>query len=300
MTRLVLAAIAGAGVAFALVPRRQRSVRPRRSGPTTWLRQAGIDDIGLRELLAVLALMGLVGGAAGFALFGGVLAPLACGTFAASLPIASFRQRRSGRMAAAHEAWPAMLEELRVQTSSLGRSIPQALFEVGRRGPAELRAAFDAAQREWMLTTDFALTVQVLKDRLADPTADATLETLLVAHEIGGGGLDRRLAALIEDRIADVQGRKDAQAKQAGVRFARRFVLIVPLGMAFVGLQIGDSRDAYTSAAGQVTVLVAVGLVAACWWWAGRIMRLPSEQQVFTSAVGVAAAAPPSAEVLAA
>ena len=67
-----------------------------------------------------------------------------------------------------------MIEEIRILTGSRGRSIPQALFEVGRRGPVELRPAFAAAQREWLLSTDFDRTLKVLKDRLADPTAPAT------------------------------------------------------------------------------------------------------------------------------
>ncbi len=75
-----------------------------------------------------------------------------------------------------------MLEEIRILTSSVGRSIPQALFEVGRRAPVELRPAFEAAHREWLLTTDFESAVSVLKAALADPTADAACETLLVAH----------------------------------------------------------------------------------------------------------------------
>ena len=69
--------------------------------------------------------------------------------------------------------------------------------------------------------------------------------------------------------------------KQAGVRFARRFVLIVPLGMALVGLSIGDGREAYQSGFGQFVVVLALGLVVACWVWAGRIMRLPDEERVF-------------------
>ena len=39
-----------------------------------------------------------------------------------------------------------------------------------------------------------------------------------------------------------------SQAKQAGVRFARRFVLIVPVGMAVAGLSIGTGREAYRTA----------------------------------------------------
>jgi len=118
------------------------------------------------------------------------------------------------------DAWPRLLEELRVLTSSLGRSVPQALLDVGRRAPEELRPAFWAAEREWLLSTDFPRTMRVLKAGLVDPTADAACETLLVAHEVGGTDLDRRLEALIDDRIQDAQGRKDARARQAGVCFA--------------------------------------------------------------------------------
>ena len=74
-------------------------------------------------------------------------------------------------------------------------------------------------------------------------------ETLLVAHEVGGTDLDRRLQALIDDRVQDTQGRKDARAKQAGARFARRFVLIVPAGMALAGMSVGNGRAAYQTAA---------------------------------------------------
>ena len=121
----------------------------------------------------------------------------------------------------------------------------------------------------------------VLKDRLADATADATLETLLVAHEVGGSDLDRRLAALIEDRVQDLEGRKDARAKQAGVRFARWFVLVVPLGMTLAGLSIGTGRHAYQTVMGQLAVAAGLACVAGCWLWAGRLMRLPEEERVF-------------------
>lgn len=166
-------------------------------------------------------------------------------------------------------------------TSSLGRSIPQALFEVGRRAPSDMQPAFAAAHREWLLSTDFPRTLGVLKAGLADPTADAACETLLVAHEVGGTDLDRRLEALIDDRIQDSQGRKDAAAKQAGARFARFFVLIVPAGMALAGMSVGTGRAAYQTPTGQLLVVVAIGLVVVCWIWAGRIMMLPEEERVF-------------------
>ena len=192
--------------------------RPRRAAD--WLAQAGLEDVAPREFAAVIAALSVVGSALAYALFAGPLPALVAGLFAASFPLATYRARRERRRDEARAAWPRLIEELRLQTGPLGRSIPQGLFEVGRHAPDELRPAFAEAEREWLLSTDFARTVAVLKERLADVTADAVLETLLVSHEVGGSDLDRRLAALGEDRIQDLQGRKDARARQAGVRFA--------------------------------------------------------------------------------
>ena len=66
------------------------------------------------------------------------------------------------------------------------------------------------------------------------------------------------------------------------MRFARRFVLLVPLGMAAAGLSVGNGRSAYQTPLGQIAVMTALAMVAACWLWAGRMLRLPEEQRVFT------------------
>jgi tight adherence protein B len=254
---------------------------PKRDRLGEWLAQAGLADVRLVDLMALSGVLFVVGAGLAWFVFGGVLPPLVVGSFAGAFPVAGAHARRERRRLEAREAWPRMIEEIRLQATTMGRSLPQALFAVGRRAPEEMRPAFDAAHREWLLTTDFARTLAVLRAQLADATADAVCETLLVANEVGGSGTDRRLAALIDDRIDDLQGRKDAEAKQAGARFARRFVLLVPLGMALAGLSIGSGRAAYQTPLGQTLVVTGLGLVAVCWVWAGRIMRLPAEQRVF-------------------
>ena len=246
-----------------------------------WLQQAGLDGVDKREFAAVVAMLFVSGFLLSYAAFGGLLPALAIGGFAGSFPIASYRLRRKNRRQRAQEAWPRMIEEIRIQTASLGRSIPQALFEVGRRGPKELRPGFEAAHREWLLTTDLARTIAVLKHQLADPTADMACETLLTAHEIGGADLDGRLEALAEDRQSDVQDRKDAYSRQAGARFARLFVFAVPAGMTLAGISIGNGRSAYRSSTGQIIVMAAIAMIVCCWIWAGRVMRLPDQQRVF-------------------
>ena len=54
------------------------------------------------------------------------------------------------------------------------------------------------------------------------------------------------------------------------------------LGMALAGLSIGNGRDAYGTGVGQLLVAVALLTIIGCWIWAGHIMRLPSEERVFS------------------
>lgn len=244
-----------------------------------WLVRTGLEEVGPGRFLAVSAAVGGVVGLLVVVLLGsGPLAVLGAAG-AAVLPASLWRRRARRLEKTTASMWPRLLEELRVRTGGLGRPIPQALVEVGLNGPAELRPAFAAAGREWSLTTDFARTVRVLKDRLDDPTTDAVCETLVVAHEVGGD-IDARLAALAEDRRRDQRFRQEAEARQAGARVARWFVIVVPAGMGFAGLQLGDGTGSFDSAPAQAAAIAAVAMIAGCWWWAGRMMHMPTDRRV--------------------
>ncbi len=294
MTSIAMALCAAAGV-YLLVNRRGPSAAPIAGTARVGvlhrltsmhdrgelaLRRAGLEGVTLGQFAVTVACVGVTAAGATALLIGAGIGAVVVGALAGLAPIAMWRSRRATARRTAQEHWPRLIEELRVLTGPMGRPIPQALLDVGARGPQALRPAFAAARREWNLTTDFERTVAVLKDRLADPTADATCETLLVVHEVGGD-LDLRLAALAEDRRRDLHDRKDARAKLAGARTARLFVVLVPVGMAIAGLNVGSGGDAYRSTAGQVIVVIGIALVAACWWWAARLMRLPVEERVF-------------------
>lgn len=288
MTGLALALVAGVGVylVWSSGPhaQRQRRANPLRRARTTledWFAQAGLAGLPLRTFATAMAGLFAAGSIVGLALFGGPLPAVAIGLAAASVPPVSYRNRRQRIVEQARDAWPRLIEEIRLSTGSMGRSVPQALLDAGRSAPAAMRPAFDAAAREWRLSTDFQRTIEVLKRSLADPTADATCETLLVAHQVGGSDLDGRLRRLAEDRLIDLHGRRDAAAKQAGVRFARRFVIVVPIGMALAGMSIGTGRAAYQTSAGQVAVIAGLMSIALCWAWAGHFLRLPVEERVF-------------------
>lgn len=248
---------------------------------TRWLAQAGLAGTGVTEVALVAVTVASAAGAVAWAVFGALAPAAVVGSLVALAPLGAARTRRLHLRAEIRAAWPGVIEDVRVRTGSLGRSVPVALLEAGRRSPvAALRPAFEAAQREWSLSTDFERTVAVLQAQLADATADTVCETLLVAHQLGGVDLEHRLVALAEDRSDDLESRRDAEARQAGARFARWLVLAVPAGMALVGLSIGDGRAAYATRSGQFAVVAGLLLTGVCWVWATAIMRLPDDERV--------------------
>ncbi len=259
-----------------------RAPKQRRDRIGRAMTSLGLGDLDPRALFAAMAVLAMVGFAFGTLLFGGIPAALIIGLFAATAPVGVARVRHERLTAQAHQSWPALIEEIRLLTGTLGRSIPQATFEVGARSHEALRPAFADAHREWLISTDFARSLDVLKSRLGHNTADIVAETLMTAHELGGGEVGNRLSALAQDRMTDQQHRRDAIARQAGVRFARWFTLIVPVGMALTGLTIGNGREAYATPLGQLLVALALLMVIACWVWAGYIMRMPNEERVFS------------------
>lgn len=286
MIGIAAAIAAGVGVFLLLVPGRpgpRDVVSPLvrwRAGAQAMLDRAGLDRVGPIQFLGISAASGLTAAAVATTVFGLGLVSFVVGLTGTVVPAAIWRSRRAARRRAAHAAWPQLIEELRISVGAAGRSVPQALIDVGLNGPIELRDAFRAAQREWALSTDFGRMITVLKRHLADPTADVICETLLMASEVGGD-LDTRLAAMAEDRRNDLLGRREAEAKQAGARLARAFVIVVPAGMALAGLSVGDGRASYGTPQGQVLVLIGLTMVVACWVWAARIMHLPEPKRVF-------------------
>lgn len=278
-TTLLLALCAAIGTGLVASSR-----RPAPEGrPDRWrtMIEAHIGPMPLRHALAIVTGSATIGAVIGLGLFGPGLPGLACAVAGGGVGSGRLRAAHESRRDRTAEAWPRILDEVRVLIGAAGRSIPQALFEAGRHAPGELGDAFAAAEREWKVSTDFERATGVLKHLLADATADVTCETLLVAHEVGGIELGTRLDALVEDRSREIQGRKDARARQAGARFSRRFVVAVPIAMALAGMSIGDGRRAYATAGGQLWATVALAMVAGCWWWAGRILRLPPTSRVF-------------------
>jgi tight adherence protein B len=88
-----------------------------------WLVQAGLEKVRPVEFLAVTAVLFVLGFVGGLAVFAGPVAATVIGA-GAVIPIASARGRRRRRRELARDAWPRMLEEIRLQDGDPRASHP--------------------------------------------------------------------------------------------------------------------------------------------------------------------------------
>src|SRR5262249_39754264 len=159
------------------------------------LRQAGITSVSASALVWLMALLGLLAGVIVLAV--SQTPPVAC-VFAvlasyAPLALVRGRARRRGRELA--EVWPEAVDHL-ASAVRAGLPLPEAVPQLGGRGPTPLRAPFTTFGRDYLATGRFGDCLDRLKTSLADPVGDRVVEALRIAREVGGGDLGRMLRSL--------------------------------------------------------------------------------------------------------
>ena len=198
---------------------------------------------------------------------------------AAGLPVAVVRARARARRAVLREHWPDVVDHL-LSGVRAGLSLPEALTQLGDRGPEPLRPAFVAFGRHYRAGGRFGDSLDLLKELLADPVGDRVCEALRVTREVGGsdlGGLLRTLSAFLRD---DARVRAELLARQSWTVNAARLAVAAPWLVLGVLATRPESVRPYNGAAGvavlaggAVTCLVAYRLML-------RLGRLPEDERV--------------------
>ena len=159
-------------------------------------------------------------------------------------------------------------------------SLPDALGQLGSRGPVALRGPFSRFADDYRTTGRFHESLDALKDRLADPTGDRIVESLRIAREVGGsdlGRLLRTLSAFLRDELrvrAELEARQGWVANAAKVAVAGPWALLALLSMRSVSVQ------AYQQPAGIAVLVVGAGVSVLAYRIMVRLGRLPDEARV--------------------
>lgn len=210
----------------------------------------------------------------------GVLAVgLVFGLMAAWLPIAILRGRAARRLRDHAALWPDVVDNLSSGVRA-GLSLPEALMQLGERGPEGLREPFKQFGRDYQATGRFHESLDLLKVRLADPVGDRVVEALRIAREVGGGDLGRMLRSLSGFLRDDLRTRGELESRQSwtvnGARLAVAAPWLVLLFMSFHGEVI----QRFATTTGLVVLGGGAALCAIVYRLMMWIGRLPVERRI--------------------
>lgn len=243
------------------------------------LAQSGIEGVSPNQLFTASGVLGLLV----FLLVLGTsqvpVIALLFGGFAALLPLLLVRRRRAQRRVELREVWPEAVDNLASGVRA-GLSLPEALTQLGVRGPEQLRSAFRRFGEDYRATGRFGESLDSLKRNLSDPVGDRVVEALRMAREVGGTDLGRLLRTLSTFLREDARTRAELETRQGWTVNAARLALAAPWALLLLLSSRPNAVEAYNTPAGAVVLLLggAVSLVA--YRVMVRIAKLPTERRV--------------------
>ncbi|MCW2608473.1 MAG: type secretion system protein [Frankiales bacterium] len=243
------------------------------------LAQAGIEGVTPNQLFTLCGVLGLLTALLVFATSQVPLIGLLFGLFAGAAPVVLVRRRRAQRSTELREVWPEAVDNLSSGVRA-GLSLPEALTQLGERGPEQLRSAFRRFGEDYRATGRFGESLDRLKANLADPVGDRVVEALRMAREVGGTDLGRLLRTLSTFLREDARTRSELETRQGWTINAARLALCAPWIVLLLLASKPNAVAAYRSAAGTVVLLGGAGTSFVAYRVMMRIAKLPTERRV--------------------
>ena len=243
------------------------------------LAQAGVEGVGLASLLISCLGVFVVVLLAMTALSQSVVLGTAFALIVSWGLVAAVRYRRRRRLEALREVWPEVVDNL-ASAVRAGMSLPEALTQIGVRGPETLRRPFDRFGADYRATGRFMVCLDRLKADLADPVGDRVVESLRMAREVGGSDLGRLLRTLSTFLREDARARAELETRQGWSINAARLAVAAPwVLLALLSLR-PESVAAYDGRTGVIVIASGAALCLVAYRLMLRIARLPDEQRV--------------------
>jgi tight adherence protein B len=194
-------------------------------------------------------------------------------------PVGFVRARARHRRASFRDLWPDAVDNIASGVRA-GLALPEALSQLGRRGPEELRPAFLGFAEDYRATGRFHECLDRLKERLSDPVGDRLVESLRMAREVGGSDLGRLLRTLATFLREDSRTRAELETRQGWTVNAARLAVAAPWVVLAMLCTRPESVRAYASATGTVILVVGAVVSLAAYRVMVSIARLPEDERV--------------------
>jgi tight adherence protein B len=264
-------------------PGRRRAARPGRRGARQRLAdliaEAGLESVSPVQLMWSCAALGGFTALTFLVVSRTWSVALAFGLLSSYLPVGLVRYRVRQRRAELRDLWPDAVDNL-ASAVRAGLSLPEALTQLGVRGPEPLRRPFLRFGDDYRATGRFGDCLDRLKARLADPTGDRIVESLRIAREVGGSDLGRLLRTLSAFLRDDSRTRAELETRQGWTVNAARLAVAAPwVLLALLSFRTSAIRT-YDQPGGWLVLAIGAGLCLVAYRLMLRLGRLPEEQRV--------------------
>lgn len=284
-----MGAVLGLGVGLGLVliwlsftsprPTARRAAQPGRTREL--LDRAGLPGTTVGSVWGVCAITAFVAFAAIQVVSGTTTVSLTFAVLAGYLPLATLAGRAHRRRRELAEVWPEAVDNL-ASAVRAGLSLPEALAQLGHRGPEPLREPFLAFGVDYQVSGRFADCLDRLKQRLADPVGDRVVEALRIARDVGGGELGSLLRHLSGYLREDARTRSELESRQSWTVNGARLAVSAPWLVLFLLCFQREVIARYASPAGVVVLAGGAALCVVAYRLMVRIGRLPEERRVLS------------------
>jgi tight adherence protein B len=260
-----------------LVPRAAREAQPSRL--RRLIDQAGLERVSPSAVVGACLGLAAITGLVVLAVSGVLIVGLLAAVMAGFLPLVVLRRRARARSIALRSAWPDTVDMLGSAVRA-GMSLPEAVIDLGVRGPDALRPAFRSFAADYRATGSFAVALDNLKDAMGDPVADRVVVSLGIARDVGGSDLGRVLATLSDFLRQDARARGEIEARQSWTVNAARVAVAAPWITLLLLCTRPETVAAYSTATGAIILIGSALLSVVAYRVMTAIGRLPDEPRV--------------------
>ncbi len=245
----------------------------------SWLGAAGLDGVSPAQFGTASVITGGIAGAVVLVVIGSAGVAFVAALAGLCGPTMYYRGRRRGLRSSRRRGWPEAIELLAGAVRA-GDTLPAAIGVVADRGPESLRPVFRDVVSDHRVSGDLVAALERMGARVADPTADRIVRTMVLAHRVGGRELGRVLRTLSAFLRDDVAARREIESRQSWTVVAARVSASAPWLVLVLVASRPQGAQAFDSPTGIAVLLGGAVVTAMGYRMMMRLGRLPEEPRV--------------------
>ena len=202
---------------------------------------------------------------------------LAMGILASATLYLRSRQIRRLRRLELASSWASYLDQTRAKMLTTSRSLSYVLFEQGSAGSPFLAELMQQGRREFDNSGDLEKALQAVwsageNEEVTNYVCSALCDSLGSTSS----QIENQLSLISSIVRSRNELKQETMSRLAGVRTARAFIVIIPIGLAMAGISFAGSISPFLTPVSVVQMLTAMAILTLCWFWSNRLMTFPA------------------------